>query len=402
LNLLDAAERISDLGSGGVRYRPERCLHAMVRDLDCEGCWICPTDAVSETKPPLVDISKCEQCLACLPACPTGAFSGVDHHKGMLRCIHRMEARSVELLCHLHPAQETGPAGTTAICMGACLASLGRSAYLSMAALGVETLVMRMDACEGCPLGDLVPQIKSQVQDIERLMTSAALDSFQVTIVEVPESGNQVEREVWNADNPPLTRRDLFKVASGVGGRLISQMIEDEAKGSNLGRDRIRSNNAFRQLLSAEKFPFNATVEDFGYAVLSVDENCTACGTCARICPTGALTLRIYEEHFTLDFSAEACIACGLCAESCTPEAITISLAPTYTQIFKNEGPLTLLEGDLIKCIRCGTRIAAWTTSRMCPVCEFRSLHPFGSQLPPGVRRDIRSGDKHASDDPGT
>lgn len=392
MNLLDAAERISDLGSSRVRYRPERCLHTMLRGAECEACWICPTEAISETQPPLFDLSKCTQCLACLPACPTGAFSGKDHLKGILRTIHRLDAHSIELLCHLHPTPETGPISGAAICAGACLASLGSSTYLSMAAIGVETLHLRTDACGDCPFGELIPHMEQQYQQAQRLLNSRAPESIQIIPVELSGQDEFEARQVWQAENPPLSRRDLFKMASGLGGQFLSEMIDVEEKKGKLGAERVRQNHALRQLFSADKVDATATLEGFDYALLTVDERCTACGTCAKVCPTDALVLEIDEEHFRLNFSAEECIACELCRTSCTPEAITLTRNPMIKHIFQDEEPGPLIDGDLIQCIRCGAHIAEWTASRMCPVCEFRSLHPFGSFIPPSVRKTLKPG----------
>ena len=39
----------------------------------------------------------------------------------------------------------------------------------------------------------------------------------------------------------------------------------------------------------------------------------TACGVCARVCPTGALQMETAESGFQLIFSPQICIGCDIC-----------------------------------------------------------------------------------------
>ncbi|MFA5873798.1 MAG: hypothetical protein WC832_07515, partial [Anaerolineales bacterium] len=58
---------------------------------------------------------------------------------------------------------------------------------------------------------------------------------------------------------------------------------------------------------------------------------------------------------------------------------------PTFAQIFSEE-IVTLKEGGLVKCERCGIPMAARPNIHLCPLCEYRQTHPFGSMLPPGFK----------------
>jgi NADH-quinone oxidoreductase subunit I len=75
------------------------------------------------------------------------------------------------------------------------------------------------------------------------------------------------------------------------------------------------------------------------------DHNCSACGTCARICPSGVITVQggkkkaagengegaakpaedlfVITDQLIIDFSR--CSLCGLCVESCPRKALTFS-----------------------------------------------------------------------------
>ncbi len=74
------------------------------------------------------------------------------------------------------------------------------------------------------------------------------------------------------------------------------------------------------------------------------DHNCSACGTCARVCPSGVISVQggkkkaagqdgegakapedpfVITDSFIIDFSR--CSLCGLCVESCPRKALRFS-----------------------------------------------------------------------------
>jgi Ni,Fe-hydrogenase III small subunit/Pyruvate/2-oxoacid:ferredoxin oxidoreductase delta subunit len=74
-----------------------------------------------------------------------------------------------------------------------------------------------------------------------------------------------------------------------------------------------------------ERDPFAAQAQ-FGFPVIEFPA-CTACGDCARACPTGAIALAppAGPGSATLTVSYTACIQCRACVEACGPQVIGVS-----------------------------------------------------------------------------
>ena len=54
------------------------------------------------------------------------------------------------------------------------------------------------------------------------------------------------------------------------------------------------------------------------------EEQCTHCGACITICPTGAFTLEPRTRW--VRFLDEKCIVCGLCIKSCPARAMEMAI----------------------------------------------------------------------------
>jgi ferredoxin len=315
----------------------------------------------------------------------------------LLNCAGRLENNVIDLVCEKHPAAEWGfQQDAVGVRVRGCLAGLGAGTYMILAALGLEQVIVRTDACGICDWGALRSEVESQVSQARRLL--APWDKAQ-TVRSLSVLENPVERPLWKADNPPLSRRDLFRLAARQGQVAIGRAIESGHTTAELrpGRDRLRMLGAVAHLPDFTRA--TTSLVGMGFAWLSVTEACTACGVCAHACPTGALCFEKSEDGstYTLIFSPRRCIGCGVCIHVCAPEALSLNHEPTFAQVFAVEA-VTLQAGGLIRCGRCKTSIAARPGVQLCPLCDYRRTHPFGSSLPPGAKpiTPIVSEEKHS------
>ena len=388
MSLLSAVERFSSINRSTVRLDSNQCLHSQDQFSSCEACFaVCPVSAIQPGTHPVLDADKCAGCLACLPVCPVDAYAADDGIQALLTCTVRVETNRIELLCEKNPFGEQGYASDTiGIQVRGCLAGLGAGALMALVALGMESILIRSDACSECDWGTLHTLIDKHVAQAQDL-----LDAWNMTAIIGSVSNIQEihTRPLWNAHNPPLSRRDLFRLASRQGQVALARSIEQKKSGSshNPGRDRRRIVNAVEHL-SVSKIENDPILTDSTYATLSVSESCTACGVCAHACPTNAMHFVSDPENKTyqLSISPQYCIGCELCQHLCAANAIVVGTDPLFSQVFGPELVTILKEGELAICEYCNVAYASIPGTHLCPTCNFRKKNPFGSKIPPGVK----------------
>jgi ferredoxin len=395
VSLLSAAERLAAIDRSEVVLAPDRCLHSLERFSECDQCFeVCPVAAIAPGKPPTLDSEKCESCLACLPKCPVGAFDADDDVASLLKAAARLPGGTLELLCGKNSQPELGAdAVATGIRIRHCLASLGAGGFVALAAFGFERILVRSEECASCEWAALRAELETQIAHANHFLQAWGKPTLVASVseLETPE-----ERRLWNAESPPVSRRELFGMMAHQGQVMMARAIEGERQPSERrpGRDRMRLLGAAAHLPPPES-DAGVDLGELGFATVSLAQTCTACGTCARACPTGALVFEhsLDSSAYTLKFTAGLCINCEICTHVCAVAAIKLNQTPALPQVFPQE-TVTLREGNLVKCSMCNALIADHPGVDLCPVCEYRSKHPFGSALPPGLKRIQRKAAK--------
>jgi formate hydrogenlyase subunit 6/NADH:ubiquinone oxidoreductase subunit I len=143
---------------------------------------------------------------------------------------------------------------------------------------------------------------------------------------------------------------------------------------------------------SSMKGPFSGGPRPLGKLTLDISQ-CTGCGVCITICPSGALTVSASgESGYQLLFRSANCTACNLCVEDCPEKCLHLE---RIAEPDKVDSPVVLFEDKVALCPECGspiapramvnrirTRIIATGQSsrrlELCPACKvkFSSTYP--------------------------
>jgi MinD superfamily P-loop ATPase len=105
------------------------------------------------------------------------------------------------------------------------------------------------------------------------------------------------------------------------------------------------------------------------FAAVQVDSAlCSACGLCARFCPTDALHFTAEETHFSLSFQAALCLDCPVCTLACPEKAIRLGDTVSTDALLTDEW-LPLLAGRLTPCHQCGVPTADQSNEQRPALC---------------------------------
>ena len=114
-----------------------------------------------------------------------------------------------------------------------------------------------------------------------------------------------------------------------------------------------------------------------------VDDTCTNCQICYRICPTGALSS---DGKFSLiHFDAMLCVKCHLCHDVCEPDSIQLQAGFEIKEFFEPT-QRTLATFNIKRCNECGNNFTYTGGEQACPRCmveeeEAIFLHSNALQL---------------------
>lgn len=357
-----------------------RCLNNRHDSAGCRRCVdVCPTAAIAlGNGVPTVDAAACVRCGACAPVCPTDAVTAGDAPERRLAdACHSMDSGSVTVACVANPRPRSSAGGPT-VRHGRCLASLSAEQLLGLTGDGTRRVELDMSWCEACPIGTAADGAIATVETIEALIPEGRAT---VSLVGLPGAVDDLiatdsTQAVVESHRPSMSRRGLFssmrrRVEGAVQrGREIAPPPLRRTRGPVLARLPQSVPGSRRRLLErlrhvpprGEHTDVPATQVPFADVVIS--NSCSACGLCARYCPTGALTFATRAASadaprtFNLSFQMSTCIDCGICATACPEDAVTFAATIDTRRILEPE-PTALHTGTLASCTSCTMPTAA-------------------------------------------
>jgi ferredoxin len=363
---LDALEKLLGSDDAPIRLNGALCINLRHKERACAKCVACPTDAITITGTRVeFDANKCVACGLCAAVCPTNAFTTQQTDGAILDAFG--DAAPIEFACKR--ASGTRAPNVAGVMTLTCLARMSPDL---LTALGAEhARVWLNDApCAACPIGARThPQIVAMVDAATHLLAAwnrgDALKRYTESETELIET-----RALQRAGDAEISRREMFSFFKSNLGRAAGLVVA-----ASLG-DATKSNasapvNTMERARARLGAPTSEYVASARFATLEVAAYCTACGLCAKICPSKAIEFRSKEGYFVLGFEPPKCIGveCSLCKMICPAHAITLSPGATREDVNARDQKV-LRAGSLTVCVKCFTPFATEPGESFCPACR--------------------------------
>ena len=310
----------------------DRCSRVRFSGARCDRCFAgCPTDSIRITRSTLTIDNACSGCGFCVALCPNEVFSFPE--ESPLRFTNAGD-KSGPLCCSGLLATGPVPAGTLPPSVIPCLGSISTVFVLTRILREEKPLQVVTGSCEECPMRAGEKRYRQREREIRSLFDYLGIDFSPVSI----STGSATEREmatrqceVFHAGlekSKTLSRRDFFK-------QLRDTVVTH-------GPQSARKDTRTEDLEPAHRGPFTETrslvdiVRKYAVGVngergpvpmfreIQVDENCTGCGACTHLCPTGALALDEGPAEVQLTWTPACCSLCDLCLDACVRKALHV------------------------------------------------------------------------------
>jgi len=256
-----------------------------------------------------------------------------------------------------------------------CISVLSVEHLISLALASDETITLDMSSYDEESI--LYEQIEARIDEANFVLSAFSKKQLETNMEKVAKEEKKEDEEV-------SSRRSFLGNASLKGvvkhKMTFDEAVEaDELKAFQLDTitiSKIREKNLpdkrkilFTTLKHAdvpEHFDVLAE-EDISFVSQKfVDDSCTNCQICYRICPTGALSSN--GKFSLIHFDAMLCVKCRLCHEVCEPDAIQLQPGFEIKEFFEPT-QRTLATFTIKRCDECGSNFTYTGGEQVCPRC---------------------------------
>ena len=340
------------------------CVRATSKFSDCSKCVdACPESIQLVDNLPSFANNTGVEAAACIGVCPTEAFSFSDFSTT------EFFFSFLESKVRLISPKINVP----------CISVLSVEHLISLALASDEMITIDLSSYDEDSL--LFEHIEKSIEEANFVLSSFSEKQLNTNYVAQKEPKKETEQE---SEDEVTSRRSFLGNASLKGvvkhKKSFDDAVEaDELKSFKLDAEviaKIKEKNLpdKRKILftTLKRAGVPDTFEVLPQEEVSftsqkfVDESCTNCQICYRICPTGALST---DAKFSLiHFDAMLCVKCHLCHDVCEPKSIKLQSGFEIKEFFEPT-QRTLATFNIKRCNECGNNFTYTGGEQTCPRC---------------------------------
>ncbi len=338
------------------------CVRATSKLSECSKCVdICPVSTIEIVENiPAFTPSACLECGGCVGICPTESFS-LSTFSAINFFFDSLEKKQYRFSC-----KKELP----------CLSILSVEHLISLALGSDEQIILDAEACNcGGESRRLNEQIEANIEEANFVLSTFSEKEILIGTLNDEEELSPKEQEVRD-------RRSFLSIKGAVKSKMEfdEAVASDELKAFELDDDVI-SRIKDKKIPDKRKLLFSLLKREEkkeAYEVLAqedisftsqkfIDERCTNCQICYRICPTGALSSDM--KFSKINFDAMMCLKCHLCHDVCEPNAIQLQPGFEIKEFFEPT-QRTLAKFDIQRCNECGNYFTYTGGIKECLRCK--------------------------------
>ncbi len=368
-NIADIIEVAEELEGKAVIAVPERCVAVRNRNSSCTKCIdACLADAIEVHNNALsVNAAACVSCGACSVVCPTEALVSTEPFDEELE---RAAARAMDaagegravVACARIAAR--GLADPRKFAEVPCMARVGESLLVGLAACGAQSITLVDGDCSTCKYRATSPGVDATVASTDALLAAQGLALRVERASEFPAGleladsasllgearrGFFTSAGSWTASAAEKTANLVIR--KNLGMKPSAKTLREQLGAGKGGSLPQLSERRHAQVLDAMDRLGQPAVEVLHtrlFGRVSIDASgCNACGMCAVFCPTGALSKSAIKPSPNadgtpdggsfLEFSAADCVQCGLCVDACMKKCLILEDDVPLSELFDFE-----------------------------------------------------------------
>ena len=345
------------------------CVRATSKFSECTKCVQAAPESIQIVDNiPSFRVATGVEAAACLGACPTEAFKLSDFS------VTEFFFTFLESKVRLISPKINVP----------CVSVLSIEHLISLALASETAITIDLNSYDAG--SHLLNLIEERIEEANFVLSSFSDKQLNTNLDETVEREEVKEHsETEETEEESTSRRDFLTKATSVKGVIEKKQAFDEAvdaeelqtfdmdasviskiKEKSLPDKRKILFTALKRATPPETYEVLAE-EDISFVSQKfIDESCTNCQICYRICPTGALSSN--GKFSVINFDAMLCVKCHLCHDSCEPDSIHLQSGFEVKEFFEPT-QRTLASFTIKRCNECGNSFTYTGGEQACPRC---------------------------------